>query len=109
MSQVEAVTSMESTWTVALAMKRALATTIMIWKNRITMYRAVVGQTKQQEHHHRPIMQTAVGPSRGVQRLTEKDDTHHGREKLEMDVVRIRPLMKILRCWRCRGRGSWTG
>jgi hypothetical protein len=42
-------------------------------------------------------MWTVVGPSRGVLKLAEKEDTNSGREELEVDVARIRPLMKILR------------
>jgi hypothetical protein len=59
--------------------------------------RAVVGLIKQQQHEKCPIMRFVVGPSRGVLRLARTDDTNCGREKLEMDVVRIRHLMKILR------------
>jgi hypothetical protein len=58
--------------------------------------RAVVGQIKQQQQKTCPIMWTVVGRSRGVLKLAEKNDTNSGREE-QVDVARIRPLMKILR------------
>lgn len=56
-----------------------------------------MGQIKQQQHETCPIMWTVVGRSRDERTSAEEDNNNSGREEVEMDVARIRPLMKILR------------
>jgi hypothetical protein len=43
-SQVEIVTRMEIVWTTTLATERTFATSNMIWKNRMSLYRYVFHQ-----------------------------------------------------------------